>query len=79
MGFRFNVAPSDQGQIVEVAYGMWVDMVYRRVTDRGDRTVTYAVSKALAGDDGDYWNGAPLNRRWKKISERDFRRAVEQD
>jgi hypothetical protein len=41
------VPPECQGQIVEVAYATSCDgLLWRRVTDRSDRSVTYEVASA---------------------------------
>lgn len=82
MSFTFHVPPRCQGQTVEYAYGMWMGVVYRRITDRSigpDRPgrVTYAQSQARLDDEGDYWNGEPSNRRWRTISEAELARAIE--
>ena len=42
-----------------------------KVADDDDEA-GYSVSKMLADDQGEYWNGAPRNKRWKPISERQF-------
>lgn len=62
------VAPEDHGQTVEVSYCMIDGIVYRQRHDRSDGAVEYHASDALAGDEGDYQNGAPRNRRWRRIS-----------
>lgn len=62
---KFHVAPADQGQAVEVAYGSWDGICYKRVHDRCDGTTKYYQSRCLAGDEGDYWNARPKNKRWK--------------
>ncbi len=65
----FYTAPVDQGQIVEVSYAMTDDgHVICRVFDAGDRTTEYSISQALVSDRGDYWNGPPENKRWRKIT-----------
>lgn len=74
-----HIPPVCQGQIVEVAYGLHLGTVYRRVTDRSDSSVEYARSRALADDEGDYWNREPGNRRWAAISEAQFLRETEED
>ncbi len=66
---RFHVPPVNQGQIVEVSYASDDGYVFRCRYDQSDRTKVYAMSRCLTGDEGDYWNGPPSNRRWRKISE----------
>ena len=68
----FHVPPENQGQIVEVAYAAVGGHVVERTHDRSDGSTRYSVSKMLADDQGEYWNGAPRNKRWKPISERQF-------
>lgn len=62
---QFHVAPRDQGQMVEVAYGLWVHgcggcMLVRRTTDRSTGEVEYATAAAREDEEGDFWNGAPV-------------------
>lgn len=64
----FHVLPQNQGQIVEIAYARAGDTVVCRTLDRSDRSERYEVATALAGDEGDYWNQEPANRRWKTVS-----------
>ena len=72
---NFYVPPQNRGQIVEVAYAHDGDgHVYRRVIDQslpsGDRErITYYQARMLLDDDGDYWNRAPSNQRWREIEE----------
>jgi hypothetical protein len=58
----WHVAPADQGQIMEVAYGCdWEsEIAVRRTTDRSDGTVTYATAAAPAA--WEPWNRAPVAR-----------------
>lgn len=77
MALQMYIAPEDQGQTVEVSYGLWIDTVYRKRYDRSDRTATYAKSEALDDDDGnmddgDYWNEAPENTDWEEITAEQF-------
>lgn len=64
----FQVPRRNQGQIVEVAFAAHDGVVYMRVHDRSDRTTQYSVSRMLADDEGDYWNGEPRNKRWRTIT-----------
>ena len=61
--------PENQGQIVIVSYAGADGTVYRQTFDQSDRTAEYHASRALVDDEGDYWNGAPANRRWRKVTE----------
>lgn len=61
----FHVPPRNGGQIVEVSYAIKDGIVFRKTHDMGDRTTVYHVSPMMRGDAGDYWNSAPLNRRWR--------------
>ena len=66
----FHTPPRNQGQIVEVSYASADGYVIRRSLDQSpDGPTEYAISRCLSGDEGDYWNGGPRNRRWRKISE----------
>lgn len=65
----YHVAPKNQGQIIEVAFAATGDgRVLRRITDRSDRTVRYAIADMHRDDAGDYWQTVPRNRRWRPIS-----------
>lgn len=65
---KFITPPENQGQIVEVSYAAVGNEVIRRTHDQSDKSTEYAASKALNGDEGDYWNGAPANKRWRTIT-----------
>ena len=65
---EFHVPPANGGQIVEVAYAMEDGMVFQCIYDASCRSVRFLVSKALVRDQGDYWNGAPANRRWRTLT-----------
>jgi hypothetical protein len=65
---RFHTPPANQGQIVEVSYACSEGYVIRRRYDQSDRTTDYAIAKCLNDDDGDYWNGAPANKRWSALT-----------
>lgn len=66
----YHIAPQNQGQMVEVAYATTGDgRVVRRTHDKSDRTTRYAISRMLTGDEGDYWQTEPRNRRWTDITE----------
>jgi hypothetical protein len=71
---QFHVPPRNQGQIVEVAYAAVDDHVIQRVYDASDRTTEFYVSKMLVDDQGDYWNGEPANKRWRRIKGQELRR-----
>lgn len=63
------VPPENQGQAVEVAYtNVGEGYVLRRRIDRSDLSVAYAIARCLRSDEGDYWNGAPKNKRWRPIT-----------
>jgi len=64
----WTVPLEKQGQIIEHAYVLCVNMVLRRTTDKSTNEVTYHASAALAADEGDYQNGAPQNKRWHQIT-----------
>ena len=64
----FHVPPECAGQIVEISYCRTPEQIFKRVCDRGSPTSPqYYVSTPLVSDEGDYWNGAPENRRWREI------------
>lgn len=65
----FHVPPRNQGQMVEVAYAADFEsnVVIQRVHDQSDRSVAYYISDMM-DDDGDYWNGAPPNKRWRMMT-----------
>ena len=73
---RFFVPPGYDGQIVTYSYATClhrgVGYVIEERFDASDRTTTYAISKLLSSDDGEYWNHAPRNKRWRKISQDEF-------
>lgn len=58
----FHAPPASQGQIVEVAYALDGDRIVRRVTDRSDRSVTYAT--APNPGDVEPWNEGPGALDW---------------
>lgn len=64
---RFIIPPENAGQIIENAYCLYGDYVYKRVYGRDTRNCIYFRSKSLKNDEGDYWNGAPRNKRWERI------------
>lgn len=64
---NFIVPPENAGQIIENAYCLFGDYVYKRVYSRATLNCIYFKSKALKNDEGDYWNRAPRNKRWKRI------------
>jgi len=69
----FHVPPRNQGQIVEVAYAAVDGMVIQRVYDRSDRSINFSTSKMLKGDEGEYWNGEPSNKRWRRMTIEELR------
>ena len=54
----YHVPPECQGQIMEHAYAMADGMLYRRVTDRSDRSVRYEARELLDADP-EPWNREP--------------------
>lgn len=70
-GIRFDIPPENAGQIVEVAYGEWDGVIYRRVHDRSDRTteiVAYEPPEDSAEGECQPWNEEPrLGRRLGKV------------
>lgn len=71
----WTVPPACQGQMVEVAYGDdRSDTLYRRVTDRSDRSVAYATADAAdCGCEGecDCWDPAnvePTAYEWTAVA-----------
>lgn len=54
----YHVPPECQGQIMERAYAMHDGMMYRRSTDRSDRSVRYEARELLDADP-DPWNREP--------------------
>ena len=73
---KFITPPECGGQIVTHSYAtcLWhgVGYVIEEAFDASDRTYTYRMSKLLANDRGEYWNGAPRNRRWRRITQAKF-------
>jgi hypothetical protein len=61
----WHVAPVDQGQTVEVAYGFNVEaeQLVRRSTDRADGRVVYSFGTDPVGP-FEPWNRPPRARRW---------------
>lgn len=63
------VPPACAGQIVEVAYGSDYDgLLYRRITDRSDGSIGYAVADA---DDVATWDPAneePSDIEWTEVA-----------
>lgn len=74
----FHTPPEKQGQIVEVSYVL-IDgeIVLRRTIDRSNGITEYAESSVLDSDNGEYWNGAPANKRWRKLSPREVAYVIE--
>jgi hypothetical protein len=69
---QYHVPPRCQGQTVEVAYAQVGDTLLRRVTDRSDRSVDYAMAalKAAEVDGVEPWNDEPriAPSRWQVIT-----------
>ena len=65
----FHTPPENGGQIVTESYACDAEnnQVVMRQYDASDRTTEYYASRALVDDDGDYWNGAPSNKQWRKV------------
>jgi len=76
---RFYTPGGNQGQIVEVSYASSAGYVIRRRYDQSDRTTDYAISRCLHDDSGDYWNGAPANKRWSTLTGAKLARWVSED
>ena len=75
----FHTPPRNQGQIVDVSYTQIDGIIIRRIHDRSDRSTAYATSPARADDEGDYWNGAPPNKRWKQVAAAELNRQFGRD
>jgi hypothetical protein len=71
---QFHLPPVNAGQIVLVSYAAANGWVIERTYDQSDRSTGYRISKALADDEGDYWNGEPANRRWRKLTAAEMKR-----
>ena len=69
----FCTPPVNQGQIVTVSYAAAYPYVICCVHDASDGTTTYSAAKMLTDDDGDYWHGAPSNKRWRKMTAQELR------
>ena len=55
---KLHVAGTDQGQVVEIAYGWSDGALYRRIRDRSDGTETWAVAEEdAAGAVPETWCG----------------------
>ena len=63
----FICPPECGGQIVSREYCCLGDMVVRLTHDRSDGPLLFHTSTRLKGDQGEYWNGAPRNRRWRAV------------
>lgn len=64
----FITPAANQGQAVTTSYGCDENYVYKRIEDSSDGEVTIYRSSLLKGDEGDYQNGSPSNKRWRRIS-----------
>jgi len=71
---KFHIPPENGGQIVIVSYGAIKDHVIQCCYDQSDQETDFYISRALVKDNGDYWNGAPLNRRWRKMSKKEIKK-----
>ena len=82
-GFRlyreFHTPPRNQGHIVEVSYASADGMIVRRICDRSDGSSRYALSRQQPTDEGDYWNQAPRNRRWRTVTEEKAQSILRED
>jgi hypothetical protein len=80
MHVDFITPPENQGQIVEKSYVLlWDNTVLRCIYDQSDGSLEYATSRALSGDEGEYQNGAPKNKRWRKISHDEATRLLDEE
>lgn len=71
----FHVPPRNQGQSVTYSYAQTEDgHVIECREDRSDGETSYRISKALANDEGDYWNGGPRNKRWRAVTPKEIKR-----
>jgi hypothetical protein len=72
----FHVPPRNQGQMVEQSYAADHERgeVIRRTADASARTIEYHASPLLAGDEGEYWNAPPRNRRWHRLDSAELAR-----
>ncbi|WP_455387506.1 hypothetical protein [Petrachloros mirabilis] len=64
----FHTPRANQGQIVTVSYAAAYPYVICHTHDQSDNTHTWEISKMLEEDKEDYWNGAPPNKRWRKMT-----------
>ena len=64
----FITPPECGGQAVSREYWLVGDTVVRHTHDRSSGQSCFHVSRRLARDTGEYWNGAPKNRRWRSTS-----------
>lgn len=75
----FHTPPKNQGQMVTYSYASAEDgMVIQRVHDSSIGRTSYYSSKALSNDDGEYWNQAPKNKRWKWLTALELRYILDQ-
>jgi hypothetical protein len=72
----FHTPPRNQGQIVLVSYTQIDGIVIRKTYDQSDCSTRYHTSPARYDDLGEYWNGAPPNRRWKSATSQDIDRML---
>lgn len=72
LSLTWHVAPEDQGQMVEVAYATDRECyVYRRTTDRSDRSVAYERADIEAVVEFAPWNTRPSvpADAWESVTE----------
>jgi len=65
---------ANQGQIIQVGYFRWRNMVYKRILDCSTNSAEFYASTALKSDEGDYLHFPPLNKRWRRITGDEIRR-----
>ena len=68
-----QIAPEDQGQIVETSYGWYEGSLYMRISDRSDRTTAWYLADQDKADtlpeDWEPINGAPDFTGWTPCAE----------
>jgi hypothetical protein len=68
---QFHTPPRNQGQMVTVSYGAAYPYVICREHDASGPQTKYSISRMLSDDQGDYWNNAPRNKRWRLMTARE--------
>ena len=69
----FIIPPECDGQIVTRSYALLYErndqpIVVRLTYDSADGSRSFDVARPLPRDSGEYWNGAPRNKRWKSAT-----------